>query len=60
MVLDNALEAWKVYPGYGMNQPYFEYNEADGLYYRYQYGGPHNGDEGVFPRFSVISSFSVL
>ena len=33
-------------PGYVMNDPWFEYNADDGLYYRFQYGGPHNGDEG--------------
>lgn len=29
-----------VKPGYTYNQPWFEYNESDGLYYRYQYGDP--------------------
>lgn len=24
-----------------LNKPYFEYNEADGLYYRWEYGEPH-------------------
>ncbi len=57
VVLDNALEAWKVYPGYGMNQPYFEYNEEDGLYYRYQYGGPHNGDEGQIAVRNLIFQY---
>ena len=27
-----------VKPGYVYNEPWFEYNEEDGLYYRYQYG----------------------
>ncbi len=30
-----------VQPGYLINQPYFEYNPKDGLYYRYQYGDRH-------------------
>lgn len=50
-------KASKIYPGgkssnsggYGSANPYFDYNEADGLYYRYQYGTPHkdemNGDQ---------------
>lgn len=57
VVLENALEAWKVYPGYGMNQPYFEYNEEDGLYYRYQYGGPHYGDEGQIAVRNIIFQY---
>lgn len=36
----------KVTPGYPLNNPWFEYHPDDGLYYRFQYGGPHNGDEG--------------
>jgi hypothetical protein len=28
-----------VKPGYQYNEPWFEYHEDDGLYYRYQYGG---------------------
>ena len=28
-----------VKPGYQYNEPWFEYNAEDGLYYRYQYGG---------------------
>ncbi len=39
-------DARKVMPGYSMNNPWFEYHEDDGLYYRYQYGAPHLGDEG--------------
>lgn len=57
VVLDNSLEAWKVYPGYVMNQPYFEYNEEDGLYYRYQYGGSHNGDEGQIAVKNIIFQY---
>ncbi len=57
VVLNNSLEAWKVYPGYVMNQPYFEYNEEDGLYYRYQYGGPHNGDEGQIAVKNIIFQY---
>lgn len=49
--------ATKIYPGgtasnkggYGVNLPSFEYNEEDGLYYRYQFGKEHidemNGEQ---------------
>ncbi len=50
-------DATMIYPGgkesnrsgYGDAKPYFEYDEKDGLYYRYQYGGKHidemNGEQ---------------
>ncbi len=57
VILENSLEAQRVYPGYGMNQPYFEYNEEDGLYYRYQYGGPHCGDEGQIAVRNIIFQY---
>lgn len=28
-------------PSFGIDQPYFEFNEDDGLYYRFMYGSPH-------------------
>ncbi|MCI8661264.1 MAG: DUF3048 domain-containing protein [Lachnospiraceae bacterium] len=43
---DGILNASKVTPGYPMNRPWFEYHEEDGLYYRYQYGAAHEGNEG--------------
>lgn len=39
--LESGQQALKVTPGYDVNKPYFEYNEEDGLYYRYQYGDKH-------------------
>ena len=30
--------------GYGDAKSYFEYDEKDGLYYRYQFGGPHTDE----------------
>lgn len=57
IVLEHSLEALRVYPGYVMNQPYFEYNEEDGLYYRYQYGGPHEGDEGQITVKNIIFQY---
>ncbi len=42
---DGAIDANKVTPGgYVVNKPWFEYNEEDGLYYRYQYGKEHIDD----------------
>lgn len=57
VALENSLEAWRIYPGYVMNEPYFEYNEEDGLYYRYQYGGPHEGDEGQIAVKNIIFQY---
>ena len=36
---ENAVDAVVVEPGYRTNAPWFVYDERDGLYYRYQYGG---------------------
>lgn len=36
--LANGAEATLVKTGYPINKPWFEYNEEDGLYYRYQHG----------------------
>lgn len=42
---ENAIDANKVTPGgYVVNKPWFEYNEEDGLYYRFQYGGEQIDD----------------
>lgn len=38
--LASSTEAYTVKPGYFLNEPWFEYNPEDGLYYRYQYGEP--------------------
>lgn len=54
---EDKESAVRIYPGgtesnnggYGNAKPYFEYNEEDGLYYRYQFGAPHidemNGEQ---------------
>lgn len=47
----------KVTPGYPLNNPWFEYHPDDGLYYRYQYGGPHNGDEGQIAVKNIIIQY---
>lgn len=44
-------------PGFSRNKPEFRYNEADGLYYRYQYGDKHidveNGEQLAFKNVLV-------
>lgn len=52
-----TMDAYKVQPGYSMNKPWFTYNEEDGLYYRYQYGAAHNGDEGQIKVKNVILQY---
>ncbi len=39
--MPGAAAANKVSVGYVSNKPWFEYNAQDGLYYRYQFEGPH-------------------
>ncbi|MCR4961645.1 MAG: DUF3048 domain-containing protein [Lachnospiraceae bacterium] len=40
---------------YPIDQPYFTYNEEDGLYYRYEYGSPHmDGQNNTQLSFSNI------
>ncbi len=49
---EDQKEATRIYPGgktsnrsgYGDANPYFEYDEKDGLYYRYQYGAAHTDE----------------
>ena len=40
-----------------MNNPWFEYNESDGKYHRFQYGGKHNGDGGQIAVNNVIFQY---
>ncbi len=54
---EDAEDAYKIVPGYPLNKPWFEYNEEDGLYYRYQYGGPHEGNEGQIAVKNVIFQY---
>lgn len=53
----SVMDAYKVYPGYVMNKPWFEYNESDGLYYRYQYGAPHKGNEGQITVKNILFQY---
>lgn len=54
---EGTREAWKVTPGYPLNKPWFEYHEDDGLYYRYQYGAPHKGNEGQIAVKNIIIQY---
>ena len=53
----DAKDAYKFYPSYAMNNPWFEYHEDDGLYYRFQYGGPHMGNEGQIAVKNIIIQY---
>ena len=53
---EDGIAAAKVVPGYQLSNPWFEYHPEDGLYYRYQYGGPHMGDEGQIAVKNIISN----
>lgn len=57
VMLEQGLDAYKVYPGYAMNKPYFSYDEKDGLYYRYQYGKAHSGNEGQISVKNIIFQY---
>ena len=52
-----VMDALTLKPGYDMNQAYFMYNESDGLYHRYQYGGVHEGDEGPVTAKNVVFQY---
>ena len=57
---NNAYAATTLKPGYLINQPWFEYNSTDGLYYRFQYGEKQiddmNGEQLSFK--NVIFQYS--
>ncbi|MEY8337321.1 DUF3048 domain-containing protein [Lachnospiraceae bacterium 62-35] len=57
LVQDNAVEAYRIYPGYQLNDPWFEYSEEDGLYHRFQYGAVHKGNEGPLAVKNVIIQY---
>ncbi len=41
---DGTYEAKHIEPGYVINKPWFDYNEKDKKYYRFQYDGPQIDD----------------
>lgn len=54
---EGIIDAYKVTPGYTYNKPWFEYNEDDGLYYRYQYDAAHNGNEGQIAVRNILIQY---
>lgn len=56
-LLEDGFGASYVKPGYLINNPWFEYNAEDGLYYRFQFGGPHNGNEGQLAVKNIIFQY---
>jgi len=53
----DSEDAYKVVPGYPMNKPWFEYQEKEGVYHRFQYGGPHKGDQGLIEVKNIIFQY---
>ena len=47
----------KVNIAYAINKPWFEYQESDGLYHRFQYGDVHKGNEGAIAVKNVIFQY---
>ncbi len=43
--LENGRDATYVKPGYQIDNPWFEYNKDEQVYYRFQYGKPHIDNE---------------
>ncbi len=41
VVLSEGTDAGYVKPGYSINKSWFEYNSNEGVYYRFQFEGPH-------------------
>ena len=54
---EDVMNAYKVTPGYPYNQPWFEFDEADGLYHRYQYGAEHKGNEGPIAVKNILFQY---
>ena len=55
---ENGFSAIKIVPGYPYNEPWFEYNQNDGLYYRYQYNDKHMGNEAQIAVKNIILQYS--
>ncbi len=53
----SVQDAKKVIPGYSYNEPWFEYHEDDGLYYRFQYGAAHLGNEGPIAVKNILIQY---
>lgn len=53
----DSEDAYKVVPGYPMNNPWFEYQAKEGVYHRFQYGEHHKGDEGIIAVKNIIFQY---
>lgn len=52
-----SMEAYRVVPGYVLSKPWFEYDETDGLYHRYQYGAVHEDSEGPLTVKNILIQY---
>lgn len=57
-IVPDGQDAYKVVPGYSYNEPWFEYHEDDGLYYRFQYGAAHKGSEGQIKVKNILIQYA--
>ena len=56
-IVPDGEPAYKVVPGYPINNPWFEYQEEEGVYHRFQYGDRHYGDEGQIAVKNIIFQY---
>ncbi len=56
-IVPDGEPAYKVVPGYPFNNPWFEYQENEGVYHRFQYGDRHYGDEGQIAVKNIIFQY---
>lgn len=56
-IVPDSDDAFKVVPGYPMNKPWFEYQESDGLYHRFQYGSHHKETRDSLPVKNIIFQY---
>ena len=59
-IVPDGEPAYKVIPGYPFNNPWFEYQENEGVYHRFQYGDRHYGDEGQIAVKNIIFQLVML
>lgn len=54
---EDGIAASYLRPGYPYNNPWFEYNKEDGLYYRFQYQAPHKGSKEQLAVKNIIFQY---
>ncbi|MCI9568659.1 MAG: DUF3048 domain-containing protein [Lachnospiraceae bacterium] len=57
VMLADCEDAYKIIPGYPVNAPWFEYQEQEGVYHRFQYGDHHKGNESLIAVKNVIFQY---